>query len=575
MCNTGSELGWGLAERQADPVDAAAVMAGRVPLRGGVFILRPNPTWVPQSSLDSSGNNQQHALEWAMPLLREGMARGSAAMINRFYALLADWAHDNPPSHPVTHAAWEDFQVGYRLLTLACAVAGPKGGQSWLAGMLVTHIAQVSRSTGWTPINNASLLSSIGLMAAGCILHNSAASALALSRFAYLTPRLYRSDGSDNEGAPAYTLSNYRWQAAHSARMRACGLTPPAATLRTARMPDFVAAATRPDGRLENLGDSGNVTVNRAWVSGTAAEYAVSMGAAGQPPTSVFSRFSGGYVFGRTGWGTQRPFAEETFYSVRTGAGQPTVLHGHADQTALTLFAGGSPLLVDSGVYRYTTNAARSYVLSRRAHTSVTVSGLRSSAKAVTVKAAVSNADYDLVSLDDSSYSASRVRLQRDIFFSRAGGWLLVVDSVTSPVAVRVDQRWQLPRGRQVVLGPATMLTAGAGTNLAMRWLTFRPTLSVAAGQTSPSYSGWTSTAYGSLLSAPTVQASRSGTSVVLATFITPVAAGQSPPGAPGGATVGGRYASSTMSLTVTMPGHPPESVTLVHGSVLTHSTGP
>jgi hypothetical protein len=573
LCEAGVGSGWGLAPRWKDDELAAAVMRGRFPFRGGTLVLARNPSWRPQPGLDRSGDNGQHGLHWAMPLLREGMRTGDARMVNRFYGLILDWARDNPRARPVSPAAWEDYQVGRRLLTLVCAAAGPRGHEPAVRAVLATHLRVVSAPSGWHPVNNASLLSSAGLLAAGCIAGDRRAVAVAVSRFRSLGARLYKADGSDDEGAPAYTYANYLAQAEHDARMRICGVTPPREVRATARMPHFLAAATRPDGALEAIGDGGPTVLQAEDVRGTAAEHAATRGASGRPPAELFARFAGGYVFGRSGWGTRRPFGQETFYSVRTGAGNPRVLHGHADQTALTFFSHGAPLLVDSGVYRYARNAARAYVTSRRAHTSVTVAGLRSAAPAVLARTR-SGARHDLVTMQDRSYAAAKVRVRRDVFFSRTGRWMLVLDAVSAPRAVRVDQRWQLRPGRGTSVAPRSVTSTGSGADVALRWLGRPPVLSVARGLRGArpeQWSGWNSAGYGRLTASATVQASASGRLVVLATVVLPVAEGEAvSPGA-----VTGSVRGSTVTARVRMPGGPLETVTLVHGRVVSHTRTP
>ncbi len=584
---------WGLRPRGTDPALAAQLMRGRIPLRGGTFVLAGDPSWRPQRTLDRSGNNGQHGLVWAMPLLREGLRTGDRRMLARFAGILTDWARDNPRARPVTPAAWEDYQVGNRLLTLVCAAAGPRSWQPWVRRVLADHVRVVAARTGWRPTNNASMLSSAGLLAAGCTLRDRRAVTVALGRFRSLGGRLYKADGSDGEGSPAYTYANFLAQADHDARMRACGVVPPRQVRATAAMPQFLAAATRPDGLLEAIGDGGPVQVAPADVAGTPAEYAATRGRSGTAPPEHFARFAGGFVFGRSGWGTRRPFGEETFYSVRTGAGRPAVLHGHADQTALTLFSHGSPLLVDSGVYRYSRNAARSYVVSRRAHTSVTVAGIRSRARAVAVRS-WSGRHFDLVSMDDAAYADARVRLTRDVYFSRTGRWLLVLDAVSAPRPVRVQQRWQLPRDRRAGTARGALTTTGPGADLALRWLGTAPVPTVERGLRGPrasSWSGWNSQGYGDLAPSPTAQAEVLGRRVVLATVVLPLAAGEPAPTrpvpgtgsagpAPSGsgavpAQVGGHVRGATVTASVRVAGGPLETVTLAHGRVLSRLVTP
>ncbi|WP_405072299.1 hypothetical protein OG558_23340 [Kribbella sp. NBC_01510] len=70
-------------------------------------------------------------------------------------------------------------------------------------------------------------------------------------------------------------------------------------------------------------------------------EYAGSLGTKGTAPPWRVGIYSAGYVFGRTGWGTDatRGFAGESMYSIRFGPAR--AFHGHLDHASITYTSPG------------------------------------------------------------------------------------------------------------------------------------------------------------------------------------------------------------------------------------------
>ena len=119
----------------------------------------------------------------------------------------------------------------------------------------------------------------MGLYAIGATLGRPAWRRLAIARERALALRLIHDDGSDEEGALTYAVNNYRWFRHAAERLRQAGDPVPAELLRTERIPGFIAAATRPDSRVEALGDTSPTTLNPSHWLGTSAEFAATGGA--------------------------------------------------------------------------------------------------------------------------------------------------------------------------------------------------------------------------------------------------------------------------------------------------------
>nr|WP_231126977.1 heparinase II/III family protein [Motilibacter aurantiacus] len=499
-------------------------MAGRAVVGGyGWFPLAKNVSWRPYSTLDSSGKGHMHSLDYLLPLLREGARTGNGAMVNRFYGVLQDWVKDNGPGASSRRYAWgPPIYEGYRALVLTCAAAGPKGRQAWLRKALAQHGAMLADSRRYEGVNNASLHQSMGLYAIGVTTGREDWKRTAVNRMSTLGTRLIFADGSDNEGAPAYGVANYRWFGEARTRLERGGTPLPSSLDRVAKVPEFVTMATRPDGRLEALGDTSPNTLQSAVWDGTAAEFARTQGASGPRPASTFAAYSGGYVFGRSGWGESRAFADETFYSVRAGR-KSGIPHAHDDVTSVTLYSQGSPLLLDPGQWRYQYGSMRDHILSHASHNVVVVDGAARVHQGAPQVRASSAGGVDLVTVTDRGYRG--VTITRTLAYDRAEDALVVWDRLSSTQPVRASQQWLLGRDRAVRLTSDVAHTTGPGANVSLLFTSGGAPMDVVKGSTSPRR-GWNSMAYGELGAAPSLRASQTGTELSWLTVIAPRKAG-------------------------------------------------
>ena len=221
QCN----MGFGVRKAKTDKHDALELMAGRADLdEYGWFRLAANPSWKPVATLDSSGKGHMHSLHYLLPLLRYGVRSGDTAMVDRFYFLIRDWLHDNPPGGSTSRYAWgPPIYEGFRAQVLVCAAAGPRGGQQWLLRGLVRHGQMMSDPRRYEGVNNASLHQSMGLYALGETMKRPKWRATAISREASLAVKLIQPDGSDEEGALEYAVNDYRWFGQAAERLRRGG----------------------------------------------------------------------------------------------------------------------------------------------------------------------------------------------------------------------------------------------------------------------------------------------------------------------------------------------------------------
>lgn len=523
QCNLGVT-----ASKSSDVRLAQQIMNGSVPIeKYGTMVIASNPTWRPQSGLDSSGDAHMGSLHYLMPLLRVGVATGNTAMVDRFYGLIRDWSLDNRlgMAKPPNSAAWQPLYTGYRMQVIGCALAGPRGGELWLRQLAAVHANYVTTYRSSLASNNTGIQLAMGQYVIGCDLKNVGWKAAARTRLSILVSGLVFQDGSTNEGAVSYAKSDYDWFRLAASRIRLCGQPPVAALARVNNVPTFVAHAIRPDGRYEALGDTSPDRASTTLFNGTVAQWPASLGTSGRHPSATFASFSGGFIFGRSGWGTSsRPFTDQTFYSVRTGKGRSAgVFHAHADAGAVTLFANGQEQLFDTGQWKYQYGVTRDYVMSRTAHNVVSASGGGyTTSRAPAVTRANSNADRDLITLTDTGYRKNQITLTRTIMYSRKGEYLIVWDTAKATkkdknkktIARTFTQHWQFGPDRTTRMEPGRVSSQGPGSNVTLAWIWARPALSVGTG--------YVSTSYGQLAPAPVVKAVRKDTGANIITVILP-----------------------------------------------------
>lgn len=505
---------------------ARSIMRGSGQIRPfGIMRLGKNPSWRRQASLDASGNGLMGSLHWTMPLLRVGMKTGNRAMVRRFYYLIEDWIRNNPPHRPRQSDFYGQIESGFRMLTLSCALAGPAPHRRFLVKAMRVQGQVAARR--WHSVNNTSFHQASGIFAIGCSLGDSSLRRKGWRFMKRISSRMIESDGSVHEGSLNYSRNTYIWTQQEIARVRACSAAVPPSLARSYRIPGFITAGTRPDRRMEAIGDGGaqrnSVDIT---TPGSQFRYAVTGGTEGSVPTALFSRFRTGFIFGRSGWGTQRAFNRETFYSVRTGPGPAIEYHAHRDAGALTVASGGSQLLFDAGQYRYARNAAAGFIRSRAAHNVLSVQGVSPVSTAPRVDVATSSLAGDFVRMRDYSYRG--VGLQRIIWYDRVGGFFVVQDDISSSKTRTVFQNWNLGRDRSVALGAATAATSGAGANISIVSIGNAPSYSSASGSRDP-WRGWNSQKYGELVRSPSVHVAARAGRQRLVTVLIPRAAGVDP----------------------------------------------
>ncbi len=328
--------------------------------------------------------------------------------------------------------------------------------------------------------------------------------------------------GVVNEQSIGYAKFSYQWWTMADQRLAACSIALPSWIMkRVARIPVFVAHSTQPDGTIAQLGDTYQEVAHPA--PGTPFEHGATRGVRGSPPRGRIAVYAAGYVFGRSGWGTSRPFGAESFYSLRFGRGRQ--VHGHHDHMSLTYFARGRNLIVDGGHTGYENGPYRAYLRSPEAHNVLTMPGVRFFGAAPTrlTRRAVGRAG-QFFEFTDAAYGAGR--RHRSVYVSQRPDFVLVFDRATG--ARRYQQLWHLDPALRVTAVHRTHAIATApGARLQIRRLPLpgqrvsAASTRVVTGQTRP-FQGWVSRAMRSRTPAPVVTMTHRGPGAAILTLIAP-----------------------------------------------------
>lgn len=454
------------------------------------------------------------------------------AFKNRARAILQDWIKDNPLNDPSPLPfTWVGASaVAQRAEGLLCDRRA-FGDTDWLDKSLLDHGRFLTNN--WSGQWNHGTMEAITLYRIGCITGDNADRALGkkrlISSFDDKTSKLgavLDRDGVTNEQSVGYEDFQYRLWNKAMRTLQACGdKVPDVMRNRVAKIPAFLTAATQPDGTLVQIGDTYKEPAGI--VGGTTLQYAVTKGLQGPRPKKRVSVFKAGYVFGHSGWGTERPFEKESFYSLRFGPKRQ--VHGHDDHQSITYFAHGIPMLVDSGHDGYQDSANRDFLRSDDGHNVLQVVGVKPKNVSTTLVKRQIEKDWQYYKVTDKAFGVDRTR---SVTFSQGPDIAVILDKTSaSKTSQKFRQLWHLAPNMKTSKGKRGVVTAvpNSGEN-AKLWMIpvdmdggniRTSSTDVIKGRTLPRQ-GWVSEKMLDRQKAPTVQMSSSGRSAEMLTVMVP-----------------------------------------------------
>ncbi|MEV5968016.1 heparinase II/III family protein [Kribbella sp. NPDC051952] len=475
-----------------------------------------------------------HSLRWLGQGIVAG-SKGDRTALTHVMAIIHDWVRDNPYSWTVDVGAWEATM--HRTNVLICArqavltglhVRSLPAQYSWLDQSLLDHAKFMTEN--WGGPSNHGTDESIAMFGVGCTLGRTDLKNLAIQRLTEAITTAIDPQGSTNEQSVGYAMFNYLlWGRATEALQR-CGAKPgPVIDERRRALAEWLALATKSTGELQQVGDA--IRQKPAIAAGTGLEYAGTLGKQGVRPTRRTAVFDAGYVFGRTGWGETRPFAQESTYSIRFGASRR--LHGHDDHMSITYTSHGRDVLIDPGHSGYILDKWQAWSKSPAAHNVMTIPSAKTApVETQLVRAAIAPTSEYYTLTDKPAVDVQRTR---DVLVLKDPDLIVTLDRGVSPNDQRYETLWHLTPDQKVTVQSPTTAVASKPGDAAKTYLLQIPyqqqlpadAITVVQGQQEP-VQGWYFPDIFHKLPAPVVKFNRNGTNANILSAVVPAAAGES-----------------------------------------------
>lgn len=427
------------APRQIDT--AAGLLNGRFEFYHYPSISFERPIDWSVNPLDNTWRWALHSFQPLYSLVNAPVRPETGAVEDRVrvaHELIEDWWSTNSDreSEPSPYS-WRGHCVGLRAQLIAW-VNLPRG--EWQDALVEAHADELQRVDVYEFGHNHGLDQDLGLLALAGLRGRTDWADFALERAARSATAMVDEQGATAEQAVGYSfyvlrlLRQVKWNAEEQGR------PVPKEILRYLSIPEFLAYATQPDGRYVPIGDTSPVP---AFDAGGASTWAATRGAEGAVPPRKEIVFDRGWVFGRSGWGAgETPFEKETFFSLRFGPGKTDLDHGHVDQSSITYFSEGSPLIVDGAFGGYGDRGKHLAEKSERGHSMVLVEGagdyVRDSECALVEHTVTS--DWSRYTVQDRPYG--EVLRTRTLVYLRVEQALLVHDHLILGKGTGAVQRW-------------------------------------------------------------------------------------------------------------------------------------
>jgi hypothetical protein len=472
-----------------------------------------------------------HSLRWLGQGIMAG-SQGDTAALAKVTAITKDWVTDNPYSWKADIGAYESTM--HRTNVLVCVrqailaglgVTALPAAYSWLDVALVNHAKFLTAN--WSGAWNHGTDESIALFGVGCTLQRADYMTTAQNRLAAGITTAIDAQGATNEQSTSYAQFNYSLWGRAAAALEQCGADPGTTiTTRRALLADWLALATNSLGKLHQIGDS--EVVSTSPIAGTPLNYAGTKGVEGVALERRIGTFTAGYVFGRTGWGETRPFAQESTYSIRYGPSR--ALHGHSDHTAITYTSRGRDILIDGGHAGYQNDVWRTWAKSQSAASAMTtpLAAETYPATSLTRKAFTPNSEfYEFADAPGAGISRNRA-----VLVLKDPDLIVTLDRASSSKAQQFQTLWHLPSDQKATVYSRTTaigMKPGDDTRTILFQIPYRQALPAGAilikqGQTKP-IQGWHYPDIFTRKPAPTLMFARSGTSASILSVIAPVSA--------------------------------------------------
>lgn len=406
--------------------------------------------------------------------------------INFSKKIFQNWVCTNPIDSPASKRAWDGHAAAIRVEVIRKLYDFCRD-EEWFLDTIYDHGHFLVDAKNYQGPWNHGLDQSLALLDLSFLIVNDEWRNTALKRISETLETIVDSEGVTVEQSVQYQHYNYVQLNAAQKKLLDYKVDFNFSVFEKINlMPIFLAHATKPDGFYECLGDT--VKKKAHVIVGTEAEYAATQGKSGRIPRDRFVIYKAGYIFGRSGWGIDRPFSKETFYSIRFGPGR--VFHGHNDHMSLTYQTRGVNVLNDSSFDGYTNDNWRNYFRSSRAHNQVVLESKRKHSANFVTKL-VDKKIFDLFQdylFEDSPYL--NVNRKRRVIFCTYPEVILVFDIVESEEELEYSQIWNLNPDLTPIIYDKNIIIGGAGFNIEMHQLWPVDSMKIDVGESDP-IQGW------------------------------------------------------------------------------------
>lgn len=365
-----------------------------------------------------------HNMEYLFSIFRALDETGEERYRDLIVRLVSSWIAAHPTTVPDS-AVWMRHTTAMRAQALAFA-AGYIPATDEYVGALRQHGIFLADPKNYSGAWNHGLDESLALLAVGATVADTAWMDLAVTRASEALSAMCDAQGATNEQASVYHFYVWKQFGQFAEELDRCGIEHPPALRRREAIVDFLVHASQPDGFLVAVGDSLPTQVPR--IPHTPLDFTASLGQEGDAPPRRVQVFDRGWAFARTGWGTDRPYAQESMLTVRFGPGR--AVHGHSDHTGFHYFTEGREVIGDAGFSGYADPQRRTYELNEHAHSQVLVAGsgaYRPEAPTALLQHTESPG-WEQFLLDDAPYQG--VKRCRTLTFVHDPGCVLIHDSV-------------------------------------------------------------------------------------------------------------------------------------------------
>lgn len=407
-------------------------------------------------------NNESESFKWWLSCLGFLRVFSNADSLSEHdeavcTAIIRDWFDHNPQTSPAISRAWDGHAVAYRTDSLI-EIADRISNSTWLDALLEEHKAFLLDEKNFQGNWNHGVDQAKSLINVAERLHDSRAEQVGLTRLEGAMLSIVDDEGVTIEQAVHYDYFNYQQLERCISYLdghRGAENTIAKLHARMQKMPDFLAHATRPDGTWFEIGDTPIEPANS--IPGTIAEYAATQGASGPRPEERVKTFSAGYIFGRSGWGESRDFAEESAYSIRFGPGR--IIHGHADSLSLRYVSRGIEIIKDGGFHGYTDDKNRAFLRSQAAHSTIIANPTHKTSTTIPSELSFSHVEPQCQSFTINANPFEHIYISRSIYIEFDPDIVVVWDRLRSRSRTPFEQRWMIdPRirlsgHRNVIIG--------------------------------------------------------------------------------------------------------------------------